>query len=184
MFVISPLYCEHMNIINNVYRHDCRVLLWCVKSHSYRRFIMAIKWLSRSGDGYMQLVIPLIFLIKDGQAGHDFFMIALAAFTVERSVYFSLKNTLKRPRPPAVIPYFFSMVTPADQFSFPSGHAMASFLLATLVIAYIGSTAFPIVIWATGVGLSRIILGVHFPTDILAGASLGTFIGVIASGWL
>lgn len=173
-----------MNIINNVYRHDCRVLLWCVKSHSYRRFIMAIKWLSRSGDGYMQLLIPLILLCKDGQAGYDFFMIALAAFAIERSVYFSMKNTLKRPRPPAVIPYFFSMVTPADQFSFPSGHTMASFLLATLVIAYMGSEAFLIVIWAAGVGLSRIILGVHFPTDILAGASLGTFIGYFASWWL
>ena len=184
MFVISPLYCGYMNIINNVYRHDCRVLLWCVKSHSYRRFILAIKWLSRSGDGYMQLIIPLIILIRDGQAGRDFFMLALAAFAVERTIYFSLKNSLKRPRPPQVIPYFLAIVTPADQFSFPSGHSMASFLLATLVIAYMGNEAFPIVIWAIGVGLSRIILGVHFPTDILAGASLGTLIGYIASGWL
>ncbi|MDG1751397.1 MAG: phosphatase PAP2 family protein [Thalassotalea sp.] len=173
-----------MNIINNVYRHDCRLLLWCVKSHSYRRFILWIKWLSRSGDGYMQLLIPAIFLYSDGQAGRDFFTIVLAAFTFERSLYFSIKNSLKRPRPPAVIPYFLAIVTPVDQFSFPSGHTMVSFLLATLVLAYLGSDAYPIIIWATGVGVSRVILGVHFPTDILAGASLGTLIGYGASLWL
>ncbi|MCI2283581.1 phosphatase PAP2 family protein [Colwellia sp. MSW7] len=173
-----------MNIINSVYRHDCRLLLWCVKSHSYRRFIFWIKWLSRSGDGYIQLLIPAYFLYSDGQAGRDFFIVVLTAFAFERSLYFSIKNSLKRPRPPAVIPYFLAMVTPADQFSFPSGHTMASFLLATLVLAYVGSDAYPVAIWAAGVGVSRVVLGVHFPTDILAGASLGTSIGYGASLWL
>lgn len=165
-----------MNVIMNVYKRDCQLLLWCVKSHSYGRFITFIRAVSHTGDGYLHLLLPLMVMLVDPEQGRSFLLLILTAFTIERPLYFVLKNTLKRRRPPAVIPYFFSLVKPSDQFSFPSGHTMASFLLAGLAITYFGSSAYPLYIWASAVGASRVILGVHFPTDILAGASLGSLI--------
>jgi undecaprenyl-diphosphatase len=100
------------------------------------------------------------------------------AFAIERPLYWILKNVFKRNRPPDIIPCFQSIVKASDKFSFPSGHTAAAFLLATLCYVFFGAIALPLFIWAAMVGLSRIWLGVHFPTDILAGSCLGIVIGV------
>jgi undecaprenyl-diphosphatase len=68
------------------------------------------------------------------------------------------------------------VITPADRFSFPSGHATAAFLFAGLA-----AVSFPVLapfayVWASLIALSRVVLGVHFPSDILAGALLGSAI--------
>lgn len=124
----------------------------------------------------MQLLLPLLLLMYEPNSGLTFFILVLSAFAIELPIYFVLKNTLKRRRPPEVVPHFFSLVTPSDKFSFPSGHTMAAFLLAGLATQYFGSDAYALYVWATAVGSSRVILGVHFPTDIFAGACLGTLL--------
>lgn len=163
-----------MNVINDVYKRDLQLLLWCVRSHHYKYFVTFVRAISRTGDGYIQLLLPLLMLVVNPDSGIRFLIIVSIAFSTERTIYFVLKNTLKRRRPPEVVPHFSSLVTPSDQFSFPSGHTMAAFLLAGLASNYFGSTAYPLYLWATAVGASRVILGVHFPSDIVAGATLGS----------
>lgn len=162
-----------MNVINDVYKRDLQLLLWCVKSHHYKRFIAFVRIISKSGDGYMQLLLPLLLILYDTHTGLNFFILVASAFAIERPIYFVLKNTLKRRRPPEVVPHFLSLVKPSDKFSFPSGHTMAAFLLAGLASHYFGSDAYVLYLWAMAVSSSRVILGVHFPSDIVAGAFLG-----------
>lgn len=157
-----------------MYQADLRILQWCVKSRDSQKFITIVRAISRSGDGVMQVLVPvLIAAISQNMA---FFVMALMAFAIERPLYFLLKNCLKRRRPPDIVPDFKCIVCPADKFSFPSGHTMAAFLLAGLCTLELGSIATPLYIWASAVGASRVILGVHFPSDILAGAILGSSI--------
>ena len=103
----------------------------------------------------------------------------LIAFLIERPVYWLLKNTLKRNRPPKAIPYFKASIVASDEFSFPSGHTSAAFLLAFLVSHHFGFLTLIVYMWASAVGMSRVLLGVHFPTDILAGACLGSGLGFL-----
>ena len=173
-----------MNVINDVYKRDLQILLWCVKSHSYQRFIAFVRIISRSGDGYMQVLLPCCIALVEPESGSVFLYLCCFTFIIERVLYLILKKSLKRRRPPEVIPFFSSLVIPSDQFSFPSGHTMAAFLLASLCSFYYGSSAYPLFIWASAVGSSRVILGVHFPTDILAGAFLGTLLAYTAIGFL
>lgn len=165
-----------MMILNNLYQYDLRILLWCGKSRCYLKFMQSVRLISRSGDGYLQLALPLSLLIFLPEHGKNFCLLAAFAFTIERPLYFILKCSLKRRRPPEIVPCFTSVVTPSDRFSFPSGHTMAAFTLAGLCYCSFGAIAIPFYLWATAVGTSRVLLGVHFPSDIIAGATIGTLI--------
>jgi len=167
-----------MTVLNSLYAYERKMLIWCGRCR-YRPVLMRIiRLISRTGDGYLQVILPLCVFFIDIESARPFTWLVVTAFLVERPLYFILKNTLKRRRPPDVFPDFTSIIRASDQFSFPSGHTMASFLLAGIVVSFFGVEAWPLYIWATLVGMSRVFLGVHFPTDILAGASIGTLIAL------
>jgi len=67
-----------------------------------------------------------------------------------------------------------------NESSFPSGHTARAFAVATLVSVRMGRKYVPLLALAIGVALSRIIIGVHFPSDVVGGAFLGIFIGLVS----
>lgn len=136
--------------------------------------------ISRSGDGLLYLILPLLYWSLTPVQGRTFFILAASAFAIERLVYYALKKNLKRRRPPSALPGIQSLITPSDEFSFPSGHTSGAFLFSTLCVLWFGAMALPLYLWATLVGLSRVLLGVHFPGDIVAGASIGVMVGFTA----
>jgi undecaprenyl-diphosphatase len=87
----------------------------------------------------------------------------------------TIKFTVKRRRPEG---NWGEIYRSTDPHSFPSGHAARSFMLAILAIG-LGPTWFAIilVIWAPLVGLARVAMGVHYLSDIIAGALIGVFMG-------
>jgi len=87
---------------------------------------------------------------------------------------YGLKKVFKRDRPFKRYPEFVSVISP-HQYSFPSGHSSSAFAMSTAVARaypkwYIIA---PAVIWGGSVAYSRMYLGVHYPTDVAAGAALG-----------
>lgn len=138
---------------------------------------------SKTADGWLYILLALL-LYKYQGIDSAFLQALLLAFIIERPVYFVLKNGFKRNRPAAALENFVSVIIPADKFSFPSGHTSAAFMVVTL-IAYFSQPFFdlPVIIflyaWAVSVGVSRVVLGVHFPTDTLMGAVLGTSTALI-----
>ena len=102
---------------------------------------------------------------------------------------YSLKNSFKRPRPGITYPAQITMYEDVSSLSFPSGHTSEAFSTATALSLkypewYIIAPAY---LWAGSVGYSRMNLGVHYPTDVLAGALLGTgtaFLTFKVNEWL
>jgi undecaprenyl-diphosphatase len=165
---------EGMKLLNNLYQYDLRLLLWCTGSRHQQAAKKLAKLISKTGDGYLQILIPFTVYFFEPNQGEDFLVYSALAFAFQLPIYWGLKNTLKRKRPPEIVPYFESAITASDRFSFPSGHSSAAFLLANLTAVFYGVIAWPLYLWAAFVALSRVVLGVHFPTDILAGIFLST----------
>lgn len=103
------------------------------------------------------------------------------SFALERGLHWSLKNSLKRPRPQNAIPGLHSLGKASNQFSFPSGHSSRAFLLATTLVVVYGIPALVMYPWAAAVALSRVVLGVHYPGDALAGALTGSGVALFGA---
>lgn len=91
-----------------------------------------------------------------------------------------LKNLVARPRPCWINPDVSLLVAMPKDYSFPSGHTLHCFIAATVLMCYDRRLGIPTLGMALLVSFSRLYLYVHFPSDILAGALLGTGIGLLA----
>lgn len=163
-----------MYILQQLANYDQRIFLWCASLCRSRNLPGYTRIISHSGDGYLQVLMPLLIIAIVGHDALPFLKLIVFSFAIERSLYWLLKNNLKRKRPEAALPTFKATISASDEFSFPSGHTSAAFLLAILVSSYIPALSTVMFIWASSVSISRVILGVHFPADIIAGICLGS----------
>lgn len=132
---------------------------------------------TRMGDGHLWVVLGMLFWFLHAD-GVRMLQVLLLAYALERTLYTLGKAAFSRPRPFAVLPDVDFLVPPPDEFSFPSGHTAAAFVMVT-----VAGTMMPVVLLVLLplgllIGTSRVYLGVHYPSDVLAGAVLGA-----GSGW-
>lgn len=152
---------------------DRRGFLWVATLAQDFRITHLARWFSKLGDGYLYAILGLFIYWLDAIEGDAFVTCAMSAFALELPLYLILKNAIRRPRPKESIIDFVPGLTPSDRFSFPSGHTAAAFLFATVLSAYYPSLMFIAFGLAAIIGMSRVLLGVHYPSDIAAGILLG-----------
>lgn len=172
-----------MKLLISLQRHEIELLQWLREQLHGVTFSLA-KIISRSANGLPYILLTLVIAWLNPMVNGDWMLAVATAFMIERYLYFICKNNFRRNRPPAVIAGFTSLVIPSDQFSLPSGHTSGAFLYATLLFPIFPAIAPLFFFWASLVGASRVILGVHFPTDTAIGALLGTSVAVLINGVL
>lgn len=167
-------------------KHLVNIDLWLFQwiannasTHSDQFVAKGFKWISKTGDGYLYLILGIVLFYLDKQHGALFLYTALVAYAFEVPMYLILKHLFKRQRPCDLLMNIQAHIVPSDKFSLPSGHTAAAFLMATIIMHFYPALGLIAYVWASFVGLSRIVLRVHFPLDVLMGASLG--VGVALS---
>lgn len=162
-----------MRLLQSIHKFDVQTFSWCLKRKNRNIAVWLSRGISYTANGPFYVLAGLAFILAEHW---PLVQLLGLGFLLERIVYFICKNIFKRNRPPEAIPGYTSVIKASDQFSFPSGHTSAAFLVAVAVSWAFPLMAWVLVPWAISVGVARVILGVHFPTDTLAGAVLGSFL--------
>ncbi len=168
-----------MKFMQTIQAYDVNLFLWVSQRKSQRVLVRGARYISKTGDGYLYLVLGLALAWSGQPEESALLSCLLVGFALERPLYFILKNLCRRDRPQTAL-NIPSFIIPSDRFSFPSGHTSAAFLVATLLSFFHPALTPALVIWAVSIGMARVVLGVHFPTDTLIGALMGTLLALLS----
>ncbi|GAB3049448.1 phosphatase PAP2 family protein [Acinetobacter apis] len=139
------------------------------------------KLISRLGDGTFWFAILCLIYLSQPKSYYIQVMYLASASFLTTLLYKALKHKTTRPRPYQVHQVIILGERPLDHFSFPSGHTLHA-VISTIVFGYIQPALLLIMLpFTVLVAISRMVLGLHYPTDVLVGALLGTLLsfGVI-----
>ena len=159
-----------------------RELDWCLRLQRRSRMrplrgLFAV--VSRLGNGVFWYALMLSLLVVDGLAAAPTVTRMAVTSVLCLLVYKWLKGKTTRSRPCARHPGIDALVAPLDEYSFPSGHTLhAAGFTITALHGYPG-LAWLLIPFAGLVALSRPVLGLHYPSDVLAGALLGAALALL-----
>jgi undecaprenyl-diphosphatase len=130
------------------------------------------------GPGWMAIALGLLASGPNGRAAAAAGVVAglLASLT-----FVALKRRFRRRRPCDIAPHPVFHVQPPDAFSFPSGHTMNAFAIATVLALRFPALSPGLLLLAASIAASRVVLGLHYASDVGTAAMLGALIGWAAS---
>ena len=134
---------------------------------------------TRGGDGWLWYALMAALLAAGGDERFRAVAAMLVAGALSITNFLWMKRVTNRKRPCHVEPHCWAKLLPPDKFSFPSGHTMTAFALAVVVSLFYPSLMMGVLFCAVSIGASRILLGMHFLSDVLAGSLLGATIGYL-----
>jgi undecaprenyl-diphosphatase len=157
-------------------------------TRSFLTYAMIV--LTAIGSGWTSLLLVPLFLVRRARR----FAVVLAGVIVVQAVSVDLVKLLVGRLRPWVVLGLHSIIELPKGPSFPSGHASGSFCVATYLVVLLfararqkrasaAAASAGLYALAAGISFSRVYLGAHWPTDVLAGAAFGAACGGIGA-WL
>ncbi|MBV9769613.1 MAG: phosphatase PAP2 family protein [Bryobacterales bacterium] len=134
---------------------------------------------TRGGDGWLWYAMGLAILVLGGKTRFEALGAAGLSSVLSILLFSQLKRLAGRRRPYQIEPHCWATLLPPDQFSFPSGHTMTAFAVAVPLALFYPTLAVGLLFCAFSIAISRILLGMHFLSDVVAGALIGFGLGYI-----
>jgi len=139
-------------------------------------FIMPV--ISRLGQGELYFTLGILLLFSKKKELKTLGVILLAGLTISYYIVAILKISIARPRPFVTISNVI-LLGPAEKgYSFPSNHTVTAFMAALLLAGHFKKYIL-FYSFAALVGISRIYVGVHYPSDVICGAAIGIAVGYL-----
>jgi undecaprenyl-diphosphatase len=135
---------------------------------------------TRMGDGWLWYSMGLIVLLFGGAERYAALGSAALSSSIGILLFIKLKRLFNRSRPKSVEPHCWATLLPPDRFSFPSGHSITAFAVAIPLGLFYPPLMIGLIFCALSIACSRILLGLHFLSDVLAGCAIGIALGFAA----
>lgn len=157
---------------------DGRILLWIQENVRFGALNGAMRFITSLGNAGAVWIVMTLALLAFRRTRRAGVCCALALIFSLLMTNVVLKNGVRRVRPYVDLESLTLLIRRPSEFSFPSGHASSSFAAGWTALRMLpGRLGVPALVLAVLIALSRLYVGVHYPTDVLAGA----IVGVIAS---
>ncbi len=160
-----------------------RELRICLAANRAIHRITAVKFfvaISRLGDGMfwyaLMVLLPVVWGPWALLASLHLALTGLAAL----GLYYALKSVTRRPRPYCQESAIRLVVPPIDEFSFPSGHTLQAVAFTVVALNWFPVLGWVLLPFTLLVALSRVVLGLHYPSDVLAAVGFGVALGLLS----
>lgn len=184
VFCLYFRYNFFMNYLQNI---DIEILRWIQANLRNPVLTSVFTFITSLGNsGFIWIAFSLVLLVqkKWRKAG----ITSLLALLISLIITFAIKLSVMRPRPFMAYEDLINLIMPSEMNSFPSGHTSSSIACAAILYKYLpkrwGILAYVLAIL---IAFSRLYVGVHYPSDILAGAAVGwisAYLAVCLWNWL
>lgn len=158
------------------------ILLWiqeCVRNPFLTPVMKFCSMIGNAGIVWICLALLIFCIPKTRMVGATMFFALFSSLVVNNLI---LKNIVARVRPYEVVDGLNLIVAKAVDASFPSGHAAASFAAAVVMLRMMPEKyGVPAMVLATMIALSRLYVGIHYPTDVLFGVFSGCVLGYLST---
>jgi undecaprenyl-diphosphatase len=135
---------------------------------------------TRAGDGWLWYALGLVILIAGGPLRFHAAAAGILASGSGILLFRKIKKVTGRRRPCAIEPHCWATLLPPDQFSFPSGHTITAFAVSLSIGAFYPVLLPFLLFCAISIAASRVLLGMHFLSDVIVGAAIGAMLATFA----
>jgi undecaprenyl-diphosphatase len=135
---------------------------------------------SRLGDGIAWYALVAVLPLLYGRAAVRPAIVMAITGIIGVLIYRWLKHALVRERPFIRHPGITLAMPPLDRYSFPSGHTLHAVAFTWQAVAKFPELAWVLVPFAGLIAASRLVLGLHYPSDVLAGGAIGALLALLA----
>ncbi len=140
--------------------------------------------MSRLGDGLLWYGLIVLLPVVYGRAALRTSLAMAITGLIGVVLYRWLKGTVVRERPSIRHPGIHQVTSPLDRYSFPSGHTLHAVAFTWLAVGRFPELACILVPVAALIALSRVVLGLHYPSDVLAGGAIGAALALLAQNFV
>ncbi|MDR2421303.1 MAG: phosphatase PAP2 family protein [Oscillospiraceae bacterium] len=167
-----------MSIISSVQKIDKNAIRYVTRRLRGERIEDVMSTLTRLGDLGLAWLLPAAYMLskyKYRRRGAELLVCFGLCAAINNLV---LKNIVDRERPYEAMPWLDTLIKRPRDYSFPSGHAAGAFASAYAIAKGFGKKlGIPAYALASAIALTRVGVGVHYPSDVVTGAAVGTIIG-------
>lgn len=150
------------------------------RSLRFRPLLTLFQVVSRLGDGWLWYALILSLPAVYSHQGLAVALLMTGTGLCCTLTYKLLKRSLVRERPFISFPVIHCGIPPLDRYSFPSGHTLHAVCFTTVLALTLPALAIAVLPFTLAVAASRVVLGLHYPSDVLAGAMIGGLMGALA----
>lgn len=171
-----------MSIITGFVKQSDKTLFYLLNGRIHCSWLdQFMKGITYLGDIPFAIAMPVVLFLTGKEAYQRIGLQLAINLIFSQAIVQGIKRLVNRPRPHRNLENVNMLMMPPCQYSFPSGHTCAAFILALSLMALNPLIKLLSLSLATLVGISRIYLGVHYPTDVIIGFLIALATGMITA---